>query len=164
MNQDDPVRDKARDKLAARGLENARYVETLIFNWTIRLCQRRGISKHWSNPSFRYVYTHKVLSVLFNLDNPRNPGALDRVGAHTFVNGHPADIFPELWEPVFERIAERQLRKERTTNVDALPDGVHECRKCRSKKTTYTQLQTRSADEPATTYVECLACGKRWKF
>ena len=41
--------------------------------------------------------------------------------------------------------------------------GFFTCNKCKSNKTTYYQLQTRSADEPMTTYVSCLNCGKRWK-
>ena len=38
------------------------------------------------------------------------------------------------------------------------------CWKCKSKKCTYYQLQTRSADEPMTTFVTCINCGKRWKM
>ena len=38
------------------------------------------------------------------------------------------------------------------------------CGRCGQRKTTYYQLQTRSADEPMTTYVTCVHCGKRWKF
>ena len=41
--------------------------------------------------------------------------------------------------------------------------GFFKCAKCKSLKTTYYQLQTRSADEPMTVYVSCLNCGKRWK-
>ena len=38
------------------------------------------------------------------------------------------------------------------------------CFKCKSNKCTFYQLQTRSADEPMTTFVTCLNCGNRWKF
>jgi DNA-directed RNA polymerase subunit M/transcription elongation factor TFIIS len=41
--------------------------------------------------------------------------------------------------------------------------GQFKCGKCKSVKTTYDQLQTRSADEPMTTYVTCLGCSNRWK-
>lgn len=37
------------------------------------------------------------------------------------------------------------------------------CGRCKSTKTTSTQKQTRSADEPMTVFVLCLNCGKRWK-
>ena len=37
------------------------------------------------------------------------------------------------------------------------------CYKCKSTNCSYYQLQTRSADEPMTTYVTCLECGQRWK-
>jgi transcription elongation factor S-II len=37
------------------------------------------------------------------------------------------------------------------------------CKKCRSKQCTYYQLQTRSADEPMTTFVTCVNCEARWR-
>ena len=43
-------------------------------------------------------------------------------------------------------------------------EGLFTCGKCKSKRTTYYQLQTRSADEPMTTFVTCKDCSKRWKF
>ena len=38
------------------------------------------------------------------------------------------------------------------------------CGRCRQRKCTYYQMQTRSADEPMTTFVTCLNCNNRWKF
>jgi len=38
------------------------------------------------------------------------------------------------------------------------------CHKCGKNETTYFQLQTRSADEPMTTFVTCVACGNHWRF
>jgi transcription elongation factor S-II len=37
------------------------------------------------------------------------------------------------------------------------------CGKCKQRKCSYRQVQTRSADEPMTTYVYCV-CGNTWKF
>jgi transcription elongation factor S-II len=41
--------------------------------------------------------------------------------------------------------------------------GMFTCKRCYKKKVTYTQAQTRSADEPMTTFFCCLECGNRWK-
>eukprot|EP00866_Antonospora_locustae_P000272 jgi/Antlo1/272/27 len=41
--------------------------------------------------------------------------------------------------------------------------GMFECSRCKQRKCSYYQMQTRSADEPMTTYVQCV-CGHRWKF
>ena len=37
------------------------------------------------------------------------------------------------------------------------------CYKCKARKCTFYQLQTRSSDEPMTTFVSCLNYGNRWK-
>lgn len=42
--------------------------------------------------------------------------------------------------------------------------GQFQCSKCKSHDTSYVQMQTRSADEPMTTFVHCQNCGNRWKF
>jgi len=46
---------------------------------------------------------------------------------------------------------------------DLLQASLFTCSRCKSIKTTSTQKQTRSADEPMTVFVFCLNCGKRWK-
>jgi len=38
------------------------------------------------------------------------------------------------------------------------------CRRCQKHTVEYEQLQTRSADEPPTTFWTCLSCGKRGRF
>ncbi|CEL96751.1 unnamed protein product [Vitrella brassicaformis CCMP3155] len=42
--------------------------------------------------------------------------------------------------------------------------GTFQCFKCKKRRTTFFQLQTRSSDEPMTTFVTCLECSNRWKF
>ena len=36
--------------------------------------------------------------------------------------------------------------------------NVYRCKKCKKNKCQVTQRQTRSADEPATTFVKCIEC------
>lgn len=43
------------------------------------------------------------------------------------------------------------------------PEGLFKCGRCKSTKTSNTQKQTRSADEPMTVFVHCRNCGNRWK-
>lgn len=42
--------------------------------------------------------------------------------------------------------------------------GQFQCIRCKSWRTSYHEKQTRSADEPMTVFVQCLECGKRWRF
>ncbi|KAL7984309.1 hypothetical protein Chor_002879 [Crotalus horridus] len=57
-----------------------------------------------------------------------------------------------------EAIREHQMAKTGGTQTD-----LFSCGKCKKKNCTYTQVQTRSADEPMTTFVVCNECGNRWK-
>jgi len=59
---------------------------------------------------------------------------------------------------------QKKLDEISTTEIkDAEICGIFECGRCKSYKTTYYQLQTRSADEPMTTFVTCVNCNKKWK-
>lgn len=71
------------------------------------------------------------------------------------------EMNPQQWKTIIEKKIIRDANKY-TNNVQASTD-MFICRKCKSKKCTYYELQTRSADEPATIFVTCLDCGKNWK-
>lgn len=43
-------------------------------------------------------------------------------------------------------------------------NGIYTCPKCKSKATDFYLMQTRSSDEPMTTFCTCYSCGKNWKF
>lgn len=48
-------------------------------------------------------------------------------------------------------------------NPFEIEEGVIECR-CGSKRVFSFSKQTRSADEPMTTYAECVQCGSKWTY
>lgn len=146
----------------------ATQLERCVYNWTVRTCRGDRIPRYWDNPAFMFRYTTKALALHYNLTHPKNPGLFERVcardmGLKRLVHASPAELFPALWEPVFERVAHKQLRRLLTVDAETAPDGAFTCRRCKSKKTTFVLLQTRSADEPMTMYCQCLACQSRWK-
>jgi DNA-directed RNA polymerase subunit M/transcription elongation factor TFIIS len=49
------------------------------------------------------------------------------------------------------------------THPFEIEEGVIECFKCNSKRTVSYQRQTRSADEGATTFAQCVDCKTRWR-
>lgn len=71
--------------------------------------------------------------------------------------------FPEKWKEIIDIYGSKDTVEEFKNNED-IPDGLFKCGKCKTYKTTYYQLQIRSSDEPMSTFVQCLACGNRWRF
>jgi transcription elongation factor S-II len=59
------------------------------------------------------------------------------------------------------RARDLQMEKSKTKEEDY--SGLFKCGKCKSTKTTYYQMQTRSADEPMTSFITCVNCGNKWK-
>lgn len=62
-----------------------------------------------------------------------------------------------------EALAKENMKKAQVPMVERSISDALECSKCKQKKVSYTQAQTRSADEPMTTFCECTVCGNRWK-
>jgi transcription elongation factor S-II len=60
--------------------------------------------------------------------------------------------------------AHMQKETKRSNNESGNITDMFMCGKCKKRRCTYYQMQTRSADEPMTTFVRCLECSHRWKF
>jgi transcription elongation factor S-II len=58
--------------------------------------------------------------------------------------------------------AENMKRAQVAMPEKSVSDSL-KCGRCGQKKVSYSQAQTRSADEPMTTFCECTVCGNRWK-
>jgi DNA-directed RNA polymerase subunit M/transcription elongation factor TFIIS len=163
-----------RDKVVARFTktlgdpELGKKLEIVLWNDTLRQCQQEGIPLEWSpvfSASFRERYTTRAINLdVFNLQkNDALRANIEHIGLKTFVRMKPWEMNPELWTPIFERVAYKALRKQLTIDIETVPDGAFTCSKCKSKKTSFYEMQTRSADEPMTVFIQCINCGKRWK-
>ncbi|XP_019741993.1 transcription elongation factor A protein 3 isoform X4 [Hippocampus comes] len=114
-------------------------------------------------------YKNRVRSRISNLKDPKNPGLrrnvlvgsidLKRIAIMS-AEEMASDELKQLRNVLTqEAIREHQMAKTGGTTTDLL-----QCGKCKKKNCTYNQVQTRSADEPMTTFVLCNECGNRWKF
>ncbi len=52
---------------------------------------------------------------------------------------------------------------DENSEVQLLPITEVECPECHNREAYYEQYQTRSADEPATTFYTCVACKHKWR-
>lgn len=143
-------------------------VEKAIFNWSVKRCKKLRDVPSWENPTFKDIYRRKAISILFNLKEPRSQ-LVNRLKSGEVKTKDVADLSPDkLWPtgPYATSLKEREYRelvRDKNKGVEKDFKGAFQCGKCRSWRTTYYQLQTRSADEPMTTFVNCVDCGKRWK-
>ena len=144
--------------------EISKNLEKGIYNYTLKSCEEKNLIKKWSNNLFVLIYIQKVKSILFNLKNEKIFDDLinKKFKAHEMVFMNHQELQPEKWNDLIEA---KKIKDENkfSPKIEASTDDFT-CFKCKSNKCTFYQLQTRSADEPMTTFVTCLNCGNRWKF
>jgi len=76
----------------------------------------------------------------------------------------PDQLWPDgPYSKALYKCKTNELQRERGKMNEDGYEGMFKCRKCKGKKIHYYQLQTRSADEPMTTYFTCTTCGQKWK-
>ena len=108
------------------------------------------------------IYNNRLRSILKNL----NQTIVDQINNGTIKPHIVAfmthqELNPERWTQLIDAKSKRDKNKFET-NIEAATD-TFTCRKCKSNKCTYIQIQIRSSDEPMTTFVSCIDCGYRWK-
>lgn len=170
INDSENFRENIRNKLMLFSKNDSEEIKKLfinleiaIYNFAIKESNQRKIVKKWENPKFVQIYTDRLRSIYLNLKNGEllNALLLNEISPEQLAFMTHQELNPERWKALIERKMKRDNSKL-NTNVQASTD-MFTCRKCKSKKCTYYELQTRSADEPTTIFVTCLDCGKNWK-
>lgn len=65
----------------------------------------------------------------------------------------------------FSELKTKQMEQDDfLTNPFEVEEGVLTCQRCNGKRTFSYQKQTRSADEPMTTFAQCMNCKHKWQY
>lgn len=160
--------DRAKSQIILSNLLNdidmAIKIEQSIFEYALNYCQNNKYDTGFIKPT----YDDKLNFILSNLDE--NKKGIENKTLKKFlfekkINPSyiaflsPAQIHPEKWSYIIKK---KEYVEQREKNI-AYSDA-YKCRKCGESKCKVTQAQTRSADEPMTTFVVCLVCHNTFKF
>jgi DNA-directed RNA polymerase subunit M/transcription elongation factor TFIIS len=144
------------------------YFERLLWNATLDACDRKKLRKSWQTIGFKDMYMSMCRTMIGNLSPTsyiHNTGLWQMVESgeitlESLVKKNSYELFPDTWQSFIDQQAKReqiQLEGDKTRATDRF-----QCKRCGKRETTYYELQTRSADEPMTIFINCIACGKRW--
>ncbi|KAI2786587.1 hypothetical protein POX_g08974 [Penicillium oxalicum] len=119
-------------------------------------------------PETKEEYRTKMRSLYQNLKNKSNPTLRTRVLGGEVSPEDFVRLSSDELRSAEQREADARIKK---LNMDKAMVGQPErsistslqCGKCGQRKVTYTEAQTRSADEPMTLFCTCVNCGKSWR-
>ncbi|NXC90061.1 TCEA3 protein, partial [Cercotrichas coryphoeus] len=160
----DSVRDKCVEMLAAALRMDDDYKEFSVN------CEKMAseIEDHILCGARDMKYRNRVRSRISNLKDPKNPGLRRNVLCGAIEPGLIARMTAEeMASDELKRLrsamTQEAIREHQMAKTGGTVTDLFQCSKCKKKNCTYNQVQTRSADEPMTTFVLCNECGNRWK-
>lgn len=142
-------------------------LEKSTHNWAVKKTVNMGDTPASDNRYHMDRYKHKFLEIQKNLTCSKSFRESIRNGelkSEAALNMSLVTMWPEgPYAEECERNANKCAQKEHSIVNEPDYVGIFKCRKCRQSKTTYYEMQTRSADEPMTVFVTCHVCKTTWK-
>jgi DNA-directed RNA polymerase subunit M/transcription elongation factor TFIIS len=142
-------------------------MEKSIYNTTIKEARLKCIERSWDSQQFKWLYKKNYNRLMGNISyNNNNTFVLNKLKYNLWepenvVTMKAEILYPELWESLLLKSAKKLAALGKENNQQG--STFFKCSKCRQNNCVYFQMQTRSADEPMTTFITCLNCGNRWK-
>lgn len=126
-----------------------------------------AIYMEFKNTDMRYK--NRIRSRVANLKDAKNPALRTNflggaITAQKLAKMAPEEMASDEMKNLRERFVKEAINDAQLATVQGTKTDLLKCGKCKRRNCTYNQLQTRSADEPMTTFVMCNDCGHRWKF
>lgn len=114
-------------------------------------------------------YKARVRSRIANLKDSRNPKLRENVlcgliSTERIATMPTEDMANDKMKELRAKYTKEAINDHQMAKTEGTTTDLFKCGKCGKNRCTYNQMQTRSADEPMTTFVFCMECGNRWKF
>lgn len=142
-------------------------LEKSTHNWAVKKTQGLYDTPASDNRYHMDRYKHKFLEIQKNLkcsETFRDGVRAGHIKSESALNMSLVSMWPDgPYARESERNAEKCSKKEYSIVNEADYIGIFKCGKCRQNKTTYYEMQTRSADEPMTVFITCHVCNTTWK-
>ncbi|KAI3704980.1 hypothetical protein L1987_75210 [Smallanthus sonchifolius] len=170
----DPVRDKIRELLSEALCKVSGEVEDELRDevdasdpYRVAVTVESAMFDKWgrSNGAQKFKYR----SIMFNIKDPKNLDFRRKVLLGYVKPERILELTPEEMASTERQMENVKIKEkalfdcERGGPPKATTDQF-KCGRCGKRQCTYYQLQTRSADEPMTTFVTCVNCDNHWKF
>ncbi|CAF0848436.1 unnamed protein product [Brachionus calyciflorus] len=165
----DPTRQKCREMLA-QALEVTEPIENGAALCDVNLIAARCeevIYNEFKGTDMKYK--NRIRSRVINLKDSKNPklrenvrlGLIspDKLAVMTAEEMASDDLKELRAKFTKEAIDDHQMARREGAKTSLLT-----CGKCKKNNIVYSEMQTRSADEPMTVFAFCQECGHRWKF
>jgi transcription elongation factor S-II len=148
------------------------YIEYEVCKYATQFIKgNAGLGPEEAVKIFQRHYARKIRSIAHNAKNNSSfvsfversiiptekiphllPDEMNHCGPHSIMKARleEKERIIEQWREYWE--TEHQSSK-----------GMYTCKCCKSSHTVFNAVQTRSADEPMTIFITCMACNNRWR-
>lgn len=153
-------------------MEEERNLGLKLFNNVIN----KKLGEKIENELFNYSENNKIIymnklkylfeilhpeSKLYNINLVENVKS-EKISVYELINLKPWDLCKDIWKDIIE-----EQNKTDKIVMDKTPIYTTDqfvCSKCKNNKCKTYSLQTRSADEPTTIFVNCIKCDNTWRM
>lgn len=166
-NTTDAVRLKCRELLCAAVRGDGEIPEGCAAPEELAEELEEAIYQEFRNTDMRYK--NRVRSRVANLKDVKNPGLrmnflVGVIPASRLAVMTAEEMASDEMKSLRNKFLKEAINDAQLATVQGTKTDLLKCGKCKKRNCTYNQVQTRSADEPMTTFVMCNECGNRWKF
>ena len=144
----------------------SKQIEESCYNYTSDYCSKKNIPNVLTNQTFKNIYVLKMRQLFFNCSKininsllQKNKITIDKIAFLSYL-----ELSPDKWKK-FKKDLEIMNKDISINKIEQATTDQFQCGKCKQRKCTYYSVQTRSADEPMTNFVQCLnsSCGNTWR-